>query len=553
MESRVIIFSIEQMFESSGKYPSTWKNDMNSAQLHNDQNNDDEIDLAQIIRDIAKEKKRFLKNGAKVLGVWLILFIIYGLITFNPSTYYSEVLGVNFPQAAQGKYPNGSPFSASDIVSNTVLEKVWTDNKLADRGIKLQTFQNSVSAIPYSGEMEFINTKYKNLLAQKNLSRTDIEKLEADYKAEIDQAASKNIKLILDTRGENYDTVLAAKVLNDVASAWSKAAIEKLGVSRAPSLDGVVLDDSMKTASPYLVLNYLNDLIYKAQSVVLTMQADTNSNSYRDSQTGLNLSGAFTKLNQISNYQIDQLDAFVAIHIKPSDEERLQTRYKLLDLEDLRSQLMQKAESNRRALADYTNSSNQNNAASQSKGRANNSGDSSVQINGDAITKLFSLATESKDAEYRQQLTSNRIALEAQAASLSSQIIKLQRRINFSDSKATTMNAESKKQYDALLGSVWTNLSDVIGVITRIQVAAQKDFVGDSGLLYTVVTQPVASHPGRSALIKSALMSLILFVFLSLALSLFQIFSAKLLNKEQVAKWRWARGWVIWLMPGIGH
>ena len=106
---------------------------MSSTQdLDQNQNpNNDQIDLAQIIRDLAKEKKRFLKNGAKVLGVWLVLFIVYALFTFNPSTYYSEVLGVNFPQAAQGKYPNGSPFSASDIVSNTVLEAVWTNNKLS--------------------------------------------------------------------------------------------------------------------------------------------------------------------------------------------------------------------------------------------------------------------------------------------------------------------------------------------------------------------------------------------------------------------------------------
>jgi hypothetical protein len=499
--------------------------------------NEGEIDLAQIIRDLAKEKKRFLKNGAKLLGVWLVLFIGYAFFTFNPSTYYSEILGVNFPQAAQGKYPNGSPFSASDIVSNTVLETVWINNHLADRGIKLQTFQNSVSAIPYSGEMEFINTKYKGLLAQKNLSRTDIEKLEADYKAEIDQASSKNIKLILDTHGDNYDTALASKVLNDVAAAWSKAAIEKLGVSRAPSLDGVVLDDSMKTASPYLVLNYLNDLIYKAQSTVLAMQADTNSNSYRDSQTGLNLAGAFAKLRQISDYQIDQLDAYVAIHTKPSDAERLQTRYKLQDLQDLRSQLMQKAESTRKALADYTNTANQSNNASEAKARANNNADGSgVQFNGDAITKLFSLATESKDAEYRQKLTSERIALEAQAANLSTQITKLERRINSSDTKATAMNEQSQKEYNALLDTAWNSLSGVIGVITRIQVSAQKDFVGDSGLLYTVVTQPVSSHPGRSALIKAALVSFLGFALLSVLLSLSQIFGAKLMSKEKPAQ-----------------
>jgi len=502
--------------------------------ISDDRQDNNAIDLIQIIRDLAKEKKRFLKNGAKVLGVWLVLFIVYAALSFNPSTYYSEILGVNFPQAAQGKYPNGSPFSASDIVSNTVLETVWTNNHLVDRGVTLQTFQNSVSAIPYSGEVEFINTKYKGLLAQKNLSRTDIEKLESDYKVEIDQAASKNIKLILVSHGDNYDTVLATKVLNDVAAAWSKAAIEKLGVSRAPSLDGVILDSSMKTASPYLVLNYLNDLIYKAQSVVLTMQADVNSNSYRDSQTGLNLAGAFSKLRQISDYQVDPVDAYVAIHVKPSDAERLQTRYKLQDLQDLRAQLMQKAESTRRALADYTNTANQSNASNEAKVRSSNNADGSgVQFDGDAITRLFSLATESKDAEFRQKLTSERIVLEGQAATLSTQITKLERRVNFADAKATMMNEQSQKEYNTLLDTAWNSLEGVIGVITRIQIAAQKDFVGESGLLYTVMTQPIAYHPGRSVLIKMALVSLIAFIFLSIFITLFQIYFSRIFTKEK--------------------
>ena len=184
--------------------------------------NDGQIDLIQIIKDITKEKKRFLKNGLWALGIWFGLFVVYALVTYNPSHYYSLVLSLNFPQAAQSKYPNGSQFSPSDIVSNTVLEKVWSENKLADKGIKLQDFQKSLTAIPYTGEINFIDTKYKGLLAQKNLSRTDIEKIEADYRAEVSQASSKNIKLVLDSGKNSYDLTLASKVLNDIATTWSQ-------------------------------------------------------------------------------------------------------------------------------------------------------------------------------------------------------------------------------------------------------------------------------------------------------------------------------------------
>jgi hypothetical protein len=500
--------------------------------------NDDQIDLTQIIRDLTKEKNRFLKNGAKVLGVWLALFIVYGFFTFNSSTYYSLVVGLTFPQASQSKYPNGATFSANDIVANGILDKVYNDNHLADRGIKLQTFQNSFTAIPDTGEVNFIDTKYKNLLAQKNLTRTDVEKIEAEYRAEVQQSSSKNIKILFDTRGESYDTATASSILTDIVSEWNKTAIEKLGVSRSPVLDGLVLNESMKTEPPYVVLNYLNDLIFRAQAVIRAMRADPNSNAYRDPQTNLNLSGVSAKLQEISTFQVDRLDAFVAISTKPSEWEILETQYKLKELRAYKALLADKAETYRKALADYTNNTNGNKSSYVSgEGRGKNGNDSGagVQIDGDAITKLLSLATQSKDADYRQKLTTDRIALENESSDLDIQIQKLERRLSMA-SKNNQFTESSKKQYEALLGSIFIDLSSVIGVVTRIQMAAQKDFLGGAGALFIVVNQPHAFSPGRIALIKAALVSLVLFAFLSVLLSIFQIYFGKIFSKERDTK-----------------
>ena len=502
----------------------------NTPNQYPTQDDDGQIDLVQIIKDLASEKKRFLKNGLWALVIWFVLFVAYAFVTYNPSHYYSLVLSLNFPQAAQSKYPNGSPFSSSDIVSNTVLEKVWTENKLADRGIKLQDFQKSLSAIPYTGEINFIDTKYKGLLATKNLTRTDIEKIEADYRAEVAQASSKNIKLVLDSGKNSYDLSLASKVLNDIATTWSQTAIEKLGVSRSPVLDGLALSDQMKSESPFIVVNYLNDVVYKAQAVIMQMQLDPNSNSYRDDKTGSNLSGLSSKLSEIANYQIDQLDAFVAINTKISDLEQLQARYKIQELQEQRKVLLLKAESNQRALSDYTGAKNQS-ANSDLKSRNGANGDSGVQINGDAITKLFSLATESKDAEYRQKLTSERISLESQANDLNLRISKLERRLNYGQNKSANLSSESKKEYTALIDKTWGNLVGAIDAIGRIQVMAQKDFVGDSGLLYTLVSQPESYSPGRSNLAKAGLISIALTLFLSLLFTFGQMFMNRVTKK----------------------
>jgi hypothetical protein len=195
-----------------------------------------------------------------------------------------------------------------------------------------------------------------------------------------------------------------------------------------------------------------------------------------------------------------------------------------------------KAESNRQALIDYTRLRNQSNTSTA--GQISNKGSSDVtgvQINGDAISKLVSLAEESKDAVYRQRLTDERISLENQANDLNTRISKLERRINFTPNKAIGLTPETKKEYTALLDKTWNDLSGVIGAITRIQVMAQKDFVGDSGLLYTLVSQPESYSPGRSQLAKAGLISIVLALLLSALYTLGQMFTAKAFSSSSKA------------------
>jgi len=290
----------------------------------------------------------------------------------------------------------------------------------------------------------------------------------------------------------------------------------------------------MKSESPYIVINYLNDVVYRAQVIIASMLLDTNSNSYRDEKSGFNLTGLGARLGEISNYQIDQLDAFVAINTKLTDLERLQSEYKVKELQEQRKLLLLKADSNRLALIDYTRLRNQSNTtASTSTTNKGGSDVTGVQINGDAISRLVSLAEESKDAVYRQRLTDERINLENQANDLNTRIAKLERRINFTPNKAIGLTPESKKEYGQLLDKTWSDLSGVISAITRIQVMAQKDFVGDSGLLYTLVSQPEAYSPGRSALKKAGLISIFVALFLSVLFTLVQLFAGKIFSKSE--------------------
>ena len=113
---------------------------MENLRIDSTQSDGYELDVRKIFNAVIQNKKRFIRNAGLAIVLWAVTFLVYAFITYTPATYYSLVLGLNFPQAAQGKYPNGSTLSASDLVSNTVLEKVWTENNLEQKGIGLERF-----------------------------------------------------------------------------------------------------------------------------------------------------------------------------------------------------------------------------------------------------------------------------------------------------------------------------------------------------------------------------------------------------------------------------
>ena len=122
--------------------------------------------------------------------------------------------------------------------------------------------------------------------------------------------------------------------------------------------------------------------------------------------------------------------------------------------------------------------------------------------------------------------------MENEASDLDLQIQKLERRLALA-SKSNQFTDVTKKQYQGMLDNIFVELTSVIGIVTRIQINSQKDFVGNSGMLFTVINQPKAYSPGRTELIKAAAISLAMLIFLGLLFTLAQIFFAGIFKKSE--------------------
>jgi hypothetical protein len=92
------------------------------------------------------------------LTYWALV-VVKNLANPEIHRYESEFI---FLGAHEEKYPNGSPFSLSDVIAPVVLNRVYEKDGLEEFTDR-QTFVGSFTIEPYTPGQQFILTKYMSL------------------------------------------------------------------------------------------------------------------------------------------------------------------------------------------------------------------------------------------------------------------------------------------------------------------------------------------------------------------------------------------------------
>ena len=93
---------------------------------------------------IAVAWPKILLAGFVAGATSLVAFTGYRYFTPMPVTF-SNAIVVTMADVEKGRYPNGSPYSATDLRSAPVLESVYSANQVDKYGVNLATFQGYVS------------------------------------------------------------------------------------------------------------------------------------------------------------------------------------------------------------------------------------------------------------------------------------------------------------------------------------------------------------------------------------------------------------------------
>jgi hypothetical protein len=104
------------------------------------------------------------------------------------STVASYQITLTFKGAAQGQYPNKSPFSPQDLIGTNVLEPVWKAQGLEER-IELADLARAVTISRSSRDLSMLQSEYEQKLANTKLTAAERQVLEGEFKSKLDALA----------------------------------------------------------------------------------------------------------------------------------------------------------------------------------------------------------------------------------------------------------------------------------------------------------------------------------------------------------------------------
>ncbi len=482
--------------------------------------------LKQIV-DSKHTSLRFYLQGAAILVAAVFLV---RLVMSPPMSTYSEVVAFTFPQSEKGKYPNGAPFSINDLTSRNVLESVWKENDLGSQGLSLQNFSDAVAIVPFADNEQFIRARYQGMLARKNLSTTDIAAMERDYRLELETQSKKNALLTLTLPfSSSISGSLAKKAVSDIPKAWSKQAIQQLGVVSIPIAENEsVKDEILKKGSPFQIVDYFYKSADSLNLALNRIASYPGGDTLKDPESGLGIEDLKRRVADLNRYWILDFDNYVQQRNQASEIDIRSAEIRLKELQDKKLEYLAEAKTYKASLLDYDSIRQSSNG--QDVSLRNQQNGSGVQIQGDAVQKLIDLGTQNKDSEFRQELVKKRVDAELKATAMDQEILRLDRRIAAAKRSTQKSNVDPEKM-TFFTNEIWSQLIAISDSIKRIQAVQAAKFSDDDGQLYSA---GAVNKSFATSLLGFFLPPVVILALIGLLIASIRLISSRNTKQEQI-------------------
>lgn len=386
------------------------------------------------------------------------MILAASLYLFRPVAHRSILsFRLLFTGVEQGTYPNGERFSPSDILSTSVLEKVYTRNELA-RFIKFDDFKNSLVIAANNPALNRLQREYQDRLAARALSAIERQKLENDFQEKA--AALKNAEFTLiaglDSRFERWPPTLIAKVLTDTINIW----LEQFRAQGVFRFDLNIFSENIlpvnSTDEDYLVfVDRVRLSIGRIRSNIDDLLKIPGAGLMRAGPSNTSLGELRAKLDDALKYRIGTIDSCIIQYgfYRNRDLAEAYLRDQMFRLQLATDELKAQARTIEAVQSSYAAtragaSSTRAGVAESQNTTGIGNGPMITQLSDTFIDRVMELSERSSEVAFRQNLANRVIAIENKAAEIATERKLYERQLEaLAGQPPMSVNSAATKQW----------------------------------------------------------------------------------------------------------
>ena len=387
---------------------------------------DDEISLKPYFETLWSYRRVIAASVVGAVSLYLVTVLLVFLVA--PTERLGSIqFRLLFPGAEKGQYPNGTLFSASEIVAGPVLTEVFKANDLQRFG-RYEDFKDSVFVLQSNLDLELLAYEFRARLADTKLGPVDRGRIEEEFRKRRD-ALVDPVYTVSMRRSERLKTLprdMMNKLLLDILATWAKQADERKGATKysVDVLSPSILPRSVLEQEDYLVA--IDIMRAKTSRVLATIQEIDKLPGAKTIRAGANrvtLAEVRAALEDVVRFKLEPLLGLIRSEgvTKNSRALLLYATNQLFQLRQEQQESATKVQALQASVREFSTEAGtpRGEPGATAGGSAGGSVGGAVtpQIDQSFLDRIMGLSTAKEEFEYRREITDRVIAESEKMAS----------------------------------------------------------------------------------------------------------------------------------------
>jgi hypothetical protein len=432
----------------------------------------------------------------------LFTVALYAIAQALPGTSVASYqFTLTFKGAAQGQYPNKSPFSPQDIIASSVLEPIWEAQGLQER-TAIGELARSVTISRSSRDLSLLESDYNQKLANTKLTATERQALESEFKAKLDALAQTAFTVTCSA--DDLGAGAAERFVQAIPAEWARLS-EAGGVTayefplpQAKDLraSAAALSRSgTDVAASILHAELLRDFVESVARTISTMMTVQGS-ELSTATTGETLIDLRQRVLALQRNLImpAYIDTMAAAQEKSQAEFVSITSVRRRMLEAALAESEQRSEVLHDALSQL-NPEQRDARSDVTGGMASRDGGVQANVDGSFIDRVIDQAVRSRDVEYRRQLSERAVDADLSVVEQKSKVEFETWLLKAIDERrnATAVSQSTAASMTERLVSLSNQIADLADRTREILAAVSKRNLNPASVLYKGDIAPVVT------------------------------------------------------------